>query len=444
MFNQLLSNLPFNPSLINQVSFYATRLKHEASIRRLGFILVTLIMIVQMFAVFAPAQPSLASSGSDLLPGGFDSKEQLEQICRGNVNNYGTILGHFGISCSNLRSANVTTIRGNDENDRYYSTARQQQGPTNVATGKATDEVRVDVSGLKEPLYARKLSSWDKKRSSSSYKALSVKDKDGGSHYLLYSCGNVVQPEKPKPSAPPPAPAPKPTPIPAPTPAPSPKPTPKPKPAKPCLAAKDHSDTASCLVLSKSAKNLTQNIASANNTMAKAGDTITYTITTKNTGSATVKDYVFQEDLSDVLEYADVVNLGGAAKSSNGILSWPASNIAAGSSTEQQITVKVKSPVPKTPSPCANSVVSPCPASNSFDLAMTNVYGASITVKVEAPVAKTIEKVTTTTLPNTGAGISLIGVFGVTALVGYFYARSRLLAQELAIVKAEYTTSGGI
>ena len=443
MFNNLLSNLPFNPSLINQVSFYATRLKHEASVRRLGFIMVSLVMFVQLLAVFAPAQPSLASSGSDLIPGGFSSKNQAEQICQKNISDYKTILGHYGISCANLRDAKDITIRGDDNKDRYYATARQQQGSTNPTTGKSTDEVKVEIKGAKEPLYARKLSSWDKKKSSS-YKALSVKDKDGGQHYLLYNCGNVVHPDKPKPPTPTPPPAPTPTPTPPPAPTPAPKPTPKPEPSKPCLAAKDYNDTASCLVLTKSANNLTQNIRDANNTTAKAGDTVTYTITTKNTGSATIKDYVFREDLSDVLDYAEIVNLGGASKDSRGILSWPASNIAANASVQQQIMVKVKSPIPSTPAPCAIGVVSPCPASSSFDLTMSNVYGVSVNIKVQPPVAKTVEKITTTTLPNTGAGVSLVAVFGLTAVVGYFYARSRLLAQEIVIVKNEYTTSGGI
>ena len=35
MFKKLLSNLPYNPSLIGQVSFYAKRLHAEEKIRRL-------------------------------------------------------------------------------------------------------------------------------------------------------------------------------------------------------------------------------------------------------------------------------------------------------------------------------------------------------------------------------------------------------------------------
>src|SRR5437763_1435221 len=78
MFNKLLSNLPFNPSLINQVSFYAKRLKHESSVRRLGFILVALTMVLQLFAVLSPAQPSLAESPNDIVRGGVASVAALQ------------------------------------------------------------------------------------------------------------------------------------------------------------------------------------------------------------------------------------------------------------------------------------------------------------------------------------------------------------------------------
>ena len=203
MFNNLLSNLPFNPSLIDQVSFYSKRLKQETSVRRLGFVMVVLVLIVQMFAVFAPAQPSLATSGSDLIPGGFSSKDQANQICEKNIDDYKTILSHYGISCASLRDAQDTTIKGDGENDHYYATARQQQGSTNPATGKSTDEVKVDVKDTKEPLYARKLSSWDKKKSSS-YKALSVKDKNGGlKNFLMISgsCFGIFTPKNPSRSA---------------------------------------------------------------------------------------------------------------------------------------------------------------------------------------------------------------------------------------------------
>ena len=76
MFKKLISNLPFNPSLLGQVSFYAKRLKAEESIRRMGFGFMALAMFIQMFAVFAPPQKSLASSNDHIISG-LNSRDDI-------------------------------------------------------------------------------------------------------------------------------------------------------------------------------------------------------------------------------------------------------------------------------------------------------------------------------------------------------------------------------
>src|SRR5207245_208046 len=99
------------------------------------------------------------------------------------------------------------------------------------------------------------------------------------------------------------------------------------------------------------------------------------------------------------------------------------------------LTVRVKNPIPQTPRSVANP--------GSFDLIMTNVYGKDvINIKLPGSVAKTTEQVVTT-LPNTGPGTSIGIGFGLAAVVSYFFARSRLMARELDIVRQEYNTGGG-
>lgn len=424
MFNKLVSNLPFNPSLINQVAFYSKRLKQEASIRRLGFILVCLTIFLQLFAILSPAQPTFARAGNDLIPGGFTSKDQLVQYCNTNYQDIATIYGHFGITCANLQNNSVeTSLVSTAEGGQLYSMGRQPQGPVNVSTGKATNEFQVSVSGLNYPLYMRLLSSWDH-GASSTYRALSVGNAFGVHFYILFSCGNLVQIGKPA----------------TPTPTPTPKPTPQPKP---CVKSKDVNDVTSCLVPHKQASNLTAKISNANGTTAHAGDVIQYTLTINNPTKVTAKKFLVIENLSDVLEYADLVSLGGAAKDSAGNLRWPLTDIAAGQTIKKVFTVKVKNPIPDTPSPCpATSAVNKCPQSNSFDLVMTNVYGDTVNIKLPKGVIKTTEIVTTTSIPNTGPGASLIVGFIAVAVVGYFYARSRLLAKELDLIRQDYVSGG--
>ena len=66
----------------------------------------------------------------------------------------------------------------------------------------------------------------------------------------------------------------------------------------------------------------------------------------------------------------------------------------------------------------------------------------SITVYLPCAGAKCIETITTA-IPNTGPGTSLITGFMVTMIVGYFLARSRLLAKELDLIRADYAPTGG-
>jgi len=515
MFDKLLSNLPFNPSLITQVSFYAKRLHKEASVRRLGFILVILTMMVQLFAVFAPAQPTLAVDGNNILDKGFQSKDQAIQMCRSNAQDFATILLHFGVTCDSVAAGSTEYIRSTDQNNNLFSMGRLPIGP--IYKGHVTEETEVAINESEDsPYYMRHLSSFDS-GAYSSYQVLSVGNIYSVRYYIMFSCGNIVQVGKPEaPVVPPPVVVPPPPTVEPcqwnPTiPATSPKcfkpcpvdgkhnipasssqcfePCPFPgkenlrasspncfepcpiegkhdipitssqcfipctynedipgsSPAcKPCKASDNINDKLACLVFKKKASNYTQKKPDANNTTAKAGDTIAYTLTAKNTGQATIKDYVMKENLADVLEYADVVDLQGGKLNTKKTVVWPTTNIKSTETLTHTIKVKVKSPIPQTPSPCANATVTPCPKTMSFDLTMTNTFhGKTINIKLPPSIPKTTETVTTTILPDTGPGLSLIIGFAFTAIVGYFFARSRLLAKELDIVRSEYVSTGG-
>ncbi len=188
----------------------------------------------------------------------------------------------------------------------------------------------------------------------------------------------------------------------------------------------------------KKAKNITKNVADANGTTASAGDVIEYSLTTTNFGKGDAKDFVLaSEQIADILEYAnlDFNSLNGASFDQEGkVLSWDKKlTIKPSESVTKTFRVTIKDPLPQTPTPSGNR--------GSFDLTMTNVYGNTVEIKLPNSVAKTVEK--TTTLPNTGPGTSLAIGFVITTLVGYFFARSRLLSKEIDIIKADYNASAG-
>lgn len=101
------------------------------------------------------------------------------------------------------------------------------------------------------------------------------------------------------------------------------------------------------------------------------GDTVQYTLTTSNTGNAGT-DYVVKDDISDVLELSDFVSASSGGTLSNGMISYPSANIAAGSNIVRTFTVKVKNPQPTN-----------VQSGTHFDGIMQNIYGNWVYVRIQ-------------------------------------------------------------
>lgn len=167
----------------------------------------------------------------------------------------------------------------------------------------------------------------------------------------------------------------------------------------------------------------------ANNTTVAAGNKIRYNLLAQNSGDGVAKAFVFEENVSDILEYADIVDAGGATQSSKEkqtILTWPAVDIVAGQSVVKSFVVQVKNPIPTT----AVSVSDP----TSFDLQMDNVFKAHpVSIKLPAPPVKRVEQATTK-LPQTGAGLANLIMAVLAGGAVFIFLRARLLKRELEII----------
>ena len=402
---------------------------------------IGLAFVVQIIA-YSPAssQTNASASDNDLIPGGVTSQAQLASDCYSHYHYTDILYGWYGISCDEIASPTspVVTLHSTDYNGNLWSMGHLPYG--------IAGETPVNIFG--GTVYWRLLHGWDSAGTSSTYTALRVTSADNKAYWILFQCGNLVSLGFPTPyTAPPTPPTPAPTPAPLPTPAPTPPPTPTPTPApqpkpciynsqltannpscKPCPSSTGTTDVVSCLFFSKAASNTTKGIADANNTTASPSDVILYTLTIQNKGQAKEINYIVQDNINDILDYATVTNTSGGMVSDNGIISWPAIDIPPHATVTKQFSVTVKNPLP-------NFAVNKDDP-QGYNNVMTNVYGNTINVGVKAPAVVAVTNAATTSLPNTGPGTGIFILFIITTIIGYFYSRSRLLNKEALIAEA--------
>lgn len=197
MFKKLVSNLPFNPGIIQQVAFYGKRLHREKSLRRASFGFMAATLVVNILAIASPAQNTLATSLNDIVYGA-KSKQAILSAYRNNRDNSGrtdiqAIYGYYGITESDIVNAQPAYINSKAQN--FMSTGRWES---------PGDDDPQAIPGAVTTVYERFLRVWDIKNPSNNYTAItgtaSGSGRISGQQFwiLLEGCGNVVFIPKPK------------------------------------------------------------------------------------------------------------------------------------------------------------------------------------------------------------------------------------------------------
>lgn len=344
MFKKLVTNLPFNPSLINQVGFYSDRLRQEKSIRRLSFVFMALALSVQSLAILAPPERSLAYSTNHII-NGVRTRDDILRAYDTNENNVREIYDRFYISRADIASLPTRandTIRSNDGNN-YRTIGRTSLWNYSKvdAQYKKTERKFYYQNFEDEPvgnsIYIRDLEAWDIVNPYNTYSAFrGVNSTTGQTFWILVDCGNItwIPPydQPPAPETPPP-------------------PTVEPK--KPALDIK---------------KTISESTATF-----KPGDTYTYRIQYRNSGEeGSVAEDVVISDQFDIKNY-DIVNITSpfeTNKTANGYLTVAVGDLK-DSATYSSILIKVrlKNPLPRETSVCNGSSIK---ASNASTVSTRN------------------------------------------------------------------------
>lgn len=385
MFRKLVSNLPFSPALIHDVGFYASRLRKEEVTRQLTLIFVALTLVMQSLAVFSPPESANASSEQDIVRGGLSGLDDFLLRYERNDDDLKDIFTAIGISQSELATMRPSTIRVTD--DSYLLT---RYGQLSANANEASLSYQRSVGGIGVRYFSPLA---DITRSTATFEGWTGESPATGWFAVLKSSGGLVT--RGLPSA---------------------------------VSAAGASN--SLITKTVTATNLSQSGAPATTT-AQPLDKIAYTIKAVNTGttSATIP---FSVHLSDVLEYATLIDAGGATyDSTTATLSWQQTQLAAGKSQERTFVVQLFSELPATATGQSN------PA--SYDCTLAVSFGTRSSTPVACPPAKATESIINQ-LPTTSLATNIIFGGTLLAIVTYFYVRTRQLKKEIRIIRHNINT----
>lgn len=182
-------------------------------------------------------------------------------------------------------------------------------------------------------------------------------------------------------------------------------------------------------IYSKKAVNIDQSSTNATSVVAQTSDRIQYTLTIVNKGHTSGKTPI-TENLTDVLEYSSLFDLGGGTfDQTTKTLSWPDTTILPGKEETRVFIVKLASNVPAMNTGTSNGA--------SYDCKMINTFGNSVEIQVNCPIQKLVVEQVTRELPHTGPRENVIFAGIVFTIVTYFYVRSRQLNKEVRLIRKD-------
>jgi len=162
---------------------------------------------------------------------------------------------------------------------------------------------------------------------------------------------------------------------------------------------------------------------------AKQNDRITFTLTASNTGGTT-KEFLFEDNIGDALEYAKLIDNGGGTYSEQTRkLSWPTVSLKAGEKQVRTFTMQILPEIPATPQGISDPSSYDCKIENAF-------FEEYVIIPVTCPTPKVIEQVVPE-LPHTGPRENMLFAGILLAVVAFFYFRSRQLNTEVRLIRRD-------
>lgn len=384
MFKKIVSNLPFSPTLVEQVGLCVGRLRKEESARRLGLVFIALTLAIQILIVFQPSESANTTNKNDTVNGGVISLDEYLKAYDANVNNLKDVMDYAGITRSEIIATNYSSWKINEKISwgflSHFSYADGERRQNII-----TKDNRL-VTAYSRPLKLLFNTDYD------AWGWVGYSQKIGW-FAIMKDSGSLIT----------------------------------------NVAPETSTYLTSNIIQSVTAINSSKGFVDATSLIATAEDKISYTVSISNNGTSTSYNTKLEDNLSDILEYSTLVDTGGGTLNiDTKILSWPDVTLTPNSQQTKTFIVKILNPIPSTAKGKSNST--------SFDCIATNTFGNSINIKIDCPTPKIIEQIITQ-LPTIGPNESLVFMSVLITIAIYFYIRTRQIKKELNIIKKD-TISG--
>lgn len=385
MFRKLISNLPYSPTLITEVGFYAKRLREEDVTRRVTVLFVVLTLIMQSLAVFSPPESANASSEQDIIRGGVSSLSDFLIRYDHNEDDIKDIFTTVGITRSEIVTAHQATIT--TANDTYILS---RYGQLSANSSEISLTYQRSAGGVGVRYFSPLKSITDTSQSFSGWTGRSA---SLGWFGIVQSSGSLAVHGIP-------------------------------------TSLSSQNTSSSGAIESITAQNTTQSSPSSRVT-AQPFDKIIYTLTLSNPHSFSVAGN-FSVRINDALEYSTLLDSGGGTvDQANGVLNWPTIELGPGQSQTRTIVVQLMSHIPATPVGTSNP--------ESYDCKITVTFGSVSQTNVSCPVSKGLETALYQ-LPDIGAGGNVIFMSTLMLIVVFFAFRTRQLKKEIRIIRHNFNT----
>lgn len=388
MFRKIVTESTYSPALAASLGEYIRRLRRDTIKRQVGFVFVLLSIVIQLFATLLPPESANAKNPEIFIDGGVRSVQEYLGYYDENAEGIKDLLNSLGITRLNIETAIPTTLSSADDASLWLIHNTRDENDTAHHFSSLDGSPRV--------AYHRPLSQADMP-----LQAFVSSSSSLGWFAIARDTGNLISR--------------------TPT-------TADCSPWSPALSSGSSDTNIGCGGVLESSLSM-HSVSSSSRTTpeeAKPSDRIMYTLSMKNTGD-TVASTPLRIDLTDILEYSQLIDRGGGLfDPKTKLLSWPEASLAAEESLVRSFTVRL---LPTTPAVAQGAYIT-----SSYDCVMSASFGDTLALPVACPLIKHIER-TTSSLPKASTGANLTFIACLLALSLYLLLRSKQLLAELYIIR---------